>query len=366
MGASSSQPSAEEVADSALFEEAELNDLRACFDLLKTVPEGVVSASSFDGFPKVLPWDRLAAAMAEARSSGPEDVVARWPGFLALVTRCCKTSKRERLRALSLLYTDAGDVLSRASLARLVADALAAARLGDAVTAEEAEPLAAVAADVTLGSATVHVDSWLAWANEQLPAFALVQPTFLLQYLCAVGRAAARARQPGQAAVSVRGQALAAAAGDGALSAALRSAQEPLLLSSNGGVEAAGAPALLPAAAWLVGLALGPAVEAREWRCLYSSASHGLSMNRFAHHSTNYGGPTLLLASTARAELLGAYIDTPLKPSDKFAGGRECFLFRLAPTFHVFRPTTIATNFVLFRRAAPSCARRVPDAARRC
>ena len=103
------------------------------------------------------------------------------------------------------------------------------------------------------------------------------------------------------------------------------------------------------AAAWLVGLALGPAVEAREWRCLYSSASHGLSMNRFAHHSANYGGPTLLLASTARGELFGAYIDTPLKPSDKFVGGRYCFLFRLTPTFHVFRTTTIASNFVLFR-----------------
>ena len=89
-----------------------------------------------------------------------------------------------------------------------------------------------------LASASVNVDDWLSWANEQLPTLALVQPTFLLQYLCAVGRASARGRKA----------ALEAAATDGALNAALLSVQEPLLRGSQGGVEAAGEPLLLPAA----------------------------------------------------------------------------------------------------------------------
>jgi len=123
----------------------------------------------------------------------------------------------------------------------------------------------------------------------------------------------------------------------------MRAVQEPLLHAASDAEHL-----LQPAAAWLLGLSIGPAVEAREWRCIYSSATHGLSMNRFVHHVANYGGPTLLLASTDEGEVFGAYVDTPLKPSDSFFGGRDCFLFHLAPTFHVFRTTNVSSNFCLF------------------
>ena len=113
--------------------------------------------------------------------------------------------------------------------------------------------------------------------------------------------------------------------------------------------QAEGHELLEPTSAWLLSLALGPrAGEAAQWRCLYASRAMGLSMNRFTHHATGYGGPTLLLALTERGELFGAYIDTPLKPSDKYGGGGGCLLFTLLPTLHVFRPTLISKNYVLF------------------
>eukprot|EP00966_Prymnesium_polylepis_P257185 5941080-Prymnesium_polylepis.1 len=94
MGATSSTPSPEEVADAALFADAELKELRDCCALLAT-HEGVLASDAFADAPQVLPWDRLLGAMAVARGSA-----ASWPGFLALVTRCCKASKRERTSAL--------------------------------------------------------------------------------------------------------------------------------------------------------------------------------------------------------------------------------------------------------------------------
>lgn len=89
-------------------------------------------------------------------------------------------------------------------------------------------------------------------------------------------------------------------------------------------------------------------MDTREWHCIYSSGVHGLSMNRFVHHAANYGGASLLLALTSDGELLGAHIDVPLKPSDHFTGGTGCFLFSLAPTFHVYRASHIASNYCLF------------------
>ena len=81
---------------------------------------------------------------------------------------------------------------------------------------------------------------------------------------------------------------------------------------------------------------------------LYASAAHGLSLNRFVHHTAGYSGPTLLVVATDRGELLGAHIDSPLKPSDAYFGGAGCFLFSLAPNFHVYRPTGLAKNFAFF------------------
>ena len=38
----------------------------------------------------------------------------------------------------------------------------------------------------------------------------------------------------------------------------------------------------------------------------------------------------------------------PLKAQDKYVGDRDCFLFTLAPRFHVYRTTGIASNCVRF------------------
>ena len=110
------------------------------------------------------------------------------------------------------------------------------------------------------------------------------------------------------------------------------------------------APPLHPTAAWLLSLVLPRAAgsAAADWRCVYTSRVMGLSMNRFTHHAEGYAGPTLLLVLTDAAELFGAYLDTPLKPADKFSGGSASCLFTLAPAFHVYAPTGVGKNFVLY------------------
>lgn len=287
MGSSASQPSAEEQADAALFDERELAALRSCFGAIAT-PDGLLlEVEGFAAFPAGLPWQGLHAAMVR-----PGDEAARWAGFMSVIARCCKAARRERMVALAAMYADtAGEqALSGEGLSRLLADAFAASRLGDAPTADTAVPLGNVVADVSLYGTPITGASWWSWCSSQLPALALAQPTFLLLFLSALGRHAAGGGGTPRALVAAAGTAaaVAAARADHTVASALQAVQEPLLPAgaSNGD----SVPLLESATAWLLGLAIGPAVESREWRCLYSSASHGLSMNRFVHHGANYGG----------------------------------------------------------------------------
>ena len=215
-------------------------------------------------------------------------------------------------------------------------DSLAAARAGGAdaagaASAAFAAPLADALAGADGAPPAVAADDFAAWAGAQLPALSSCLDAHLLALLRAIGGApdakAAAAAAPAAAMSAVHEPLLEGAAGQ---------AEERALLRGEG--------------AWLLALALGDAApgEARAWRCLYASAAHGLSLNRFVHHTAGYSGPTLLVVATDRGELLGAHIDAPLKPSDAYFGGAGCFLFSLAPNFHVYRPTGLAKNFAFF------------------
>ena len=135
------------------------------------------------------------------------------------------------------------------------------------------------------------------------------------------------------------------------ISADAASASSSLASGANHGQTPAETASLLDEqGAWLIGMAIGPHQDgaARAWRCLYSSSDHGLSMNRFAHHASGYGGPTLLLAHTEHGETVGGYVDAPWKAGTKYFGGQDCFLFTLAPSFHVYRAAATGSNYAFF------------------
>ncbi|KAL3916760.1 MAG: hypothetical protein SGPRY_006681 [Prymnesium sp.] len=329
MGAAASQPS------NAQFHDAEIEDLRAAFDLIaEPGDQPILSSQSFADFPPILPWRAFVNAVTNADDSHWTHDPG-WPGFLALLTNMCKSSKYDQLQSVSKLYIDVNsNMLSAKALGQLLTDAFVASRLGEEAPPDSAKYLEAAAADATLGMPAVNISDWMLWANKQLPAIATVQSTFLLQFLCALGRAAKKGRQA----------ALKEAATDRTVLAAMRGLQPPELQSMVNTDEGI---LLTPAAAWLVSISI-VALEPREYRCIYTSASHGLGMNRYMHHATGYGGASLLIASTNTGEVFGAFIDTPVKPATKFFGGRDCFLFRLTPTFHVFRSTPKSSNFCFY------------------
>ena len=81
---------------------------------------------------------------------------------------------------------------------------------------------------------------------------------------------------------------------------------------------------------------------------LYTSLHDGLSFNRLQNALLGYAGPTLLLihASQPKGAIFGAFTASPWKESKDFYGNSDCFLFQLAPTTIVYRPTGQSRNFM--------------------
>ena len=348
MGSSQSSDAPDEVT--ALFDQSELKVLRKAYNHLTEATGGVLEASALMGLAPGVPWQKLHAAMRAEDAHGP----VRWRNFLAVVASVCKGRPSERREFVAAsLYADPPSptgLLTKSALMRLLSDASIASRGGDA--GEPPSGLACVAADALLGGGggAIDVASWSSWVNAQMPALPIAMETYLRQYLLALGHAAeSSTRLPSSGVLPLP-------------SGALNAVQEPLLRPADGQGE--GHELLEPTGAWLINLAIGAASgsESAEWRCLYASRVMGLSMNRFNHHALGYAGPTLLVALTEAGEVFGAYIDTPLKASDKYFGGSASFLFTLRPHFHIYRPTTISKNYALFNPCAQQPPVPVPSA----
>ena len=379
-----SAPSQVEMDNAALYPDEVLQALRACFDALAV--GGVIEAARFK--PPMLPaegaqWSGLYQLMSQLDEPSSSDGPLHWPGFLAGVTAYCKAFKSQRAKTMARGYAGGGTGLSDDALRLLLRHALVAARAGsdggdgggDGAALSPEWSFDGVLTDVSRGSGTgtLSAEAWTKWVGLNLPALPACMEAFVLETLCTIGRQ----RSAGQ---SMAGQ---GGAGQGqphpgsrtAPLRALRVFEPPLLEMAKGQSRAV----LDDAAAWLLGMAIGPnqaaskhlllttwsyflaclpaclltyvlyqAADARAWRCLFASDVHGLSMNRFTHHASGYAGPTLVLARTEAGEVFGGYVDAPWKAGTKYFGGQDCFLFTLSPAFHVYRATATASNYAFF------------------
>jgi hypothetical protein len=71
------------------------------------------------------------------------------------------------------------------------------------------------------------------------------------------------------------------------------------------------------------------------FKLLYSSATHGRSLNRFIHHVIGYKAETLFIITTTKREIFGAFIATPWEMSSNYWSNSNCFLFGVAPVLAI-------------------------------
>lgn len=73
------------------------------------------------------------------------------------------------------------------------------------------------------------------------------------------------------------------------------------------------------------------------WTLLYSSAKHGFSLNRFIHHSSDYGEPSVVVlecpAATGEDYAFAIAVDSAWKEGEFFWGKEQCCLIQLRPEF---------------------------------
>lgn len=75
------------------------------------------------------------------------------------------------------------------------------------------------------------------------------------------------------------------------------------------------------------------------WRRIFCSDEDGLSFETFHEALTSFSGPTVILIQTMADEKLGYYSDIPWRNSKHwFTGEGESFLFRLDPSWNVYKP----------------------------
>jgi hypothetical protein len=129
-------------------------------------------------------------------------------------------------------------------------------------------------------------------------------------------------------------------------------------------VPAGAAGGLLMRPAVATALSLGVENPLQAWTLLYSSRRHGTSFSRFVHAVRGYSGAAIVLveekpvadpgdASGGEAgALFGAYVAGGWKDQLGHFGSSRCYLFRILPTFSVYRASGVGHAFVYLNSAA--------------
>eukprot|EP01121_Diplochlamys_sp_Union-15-3_P000017 TRINITY_DN10011_c0_g1_i1.p1 TRINITY_DN10011_c0_g1~~TRINITY_DN10011_c0_g1_i1.p1 ORF type:complete len:228 (-),score=52.68 TRINITY_DN10011_c0_g1_i1:64-711(-) len=87
----------------------------------------------------------------------------------------------------------------------------------------------------------------------------------------------------------------------------------------------------------------------KDWKLLYSTTSHGLSINTL-YLKTKNCGPSLLLVEDSKGHVFGAFVTDSWRVEKFYYGGGETFLFKLRPSFKKFMWTG-ENNFFINSRS---------------
>eukprot|EP01026_Neomeris_dumetosa_P059765 TRINITY_DN5594_c0_g1_i2.p1 TRINITY_DN5594_c0_g1~~TRINITY_DN5594_c0_g1_i2.p1 ORF type:complete len:423 (-),score=56.25 TRINITY_DN5594_c0_g1_i2:545-1813(-) len=97
--------------------------------------------------------------------------------------------------------------------------------------------------------------------------------------------------------------------------------------------------------AWILSNLLPPSQRSK-WSLLFSSKRNGASFNAFMGRVALMG-PTIILVREKgeQGNLFGGYAGEDWEKNGKFFGSHSAFLFRLTPTFSIYKATGYNTNF---------------------
>lgn len=101
--------------------------------------------------------------------------------------------------------------------------------------------------------------------------------------------------------------------------------------------------------------ALPARVRLRTWTLLYGSKRDGISLQTLYRRAAGRA-PTLLVVSDTSGGAFGAFTNEAWKVGPKYRGTGECFVFRLAPEFRLYRWSKLNSFFMLGARRALAVA----------
>lgn len=91
---------------------------------------------------------------------------------------------------------------------------------------------------------------------------------------------------------------------------------------------------------------LPPRTVGHTWHLAYSTSRHGASLKSLYRKLSGTDSPVLLVIKDSNDQMFGSFLSHPLRPSDKFYGTGETFLFLLHPRFKCFKWTGENSFFI--------------------
>lgn len=91
---------------------------------------------------------------------------------------------------------------------------------------------------------------------------------------------------------------------------------------------------------------LPPRTVGHAWQLAYSTSKHGSSLKSLYRRLKGTDSPMVIVIKDALDQVFGGFLSHPLRPSEKFYGTGETFLFMLHPRFKCFRWTGENSFFI--------------------
>ncbi|XP_062379646.1 nuclear receptor coactivator 7 isoform X2 [Sardina pilchardus] len=91
---------------------------------------------------------------------------------------------------------------------------------------------------------------------------------------------------------------------------------------------------------------LPPRTVGHTWHLAYSTSRHGASLKSLYRKLSGTDSPVLIVIKDSNDQMFGSFLSHPLRPSDKFYGTGETFLFLLHPRFKCFKWTGENSFFI--------------------